>query len=60
VLVARYTERQRTSKFELDDEDKKLIEKWQLVLNEAKRLKPDFTNGDFIKLKKNLGTEEEM
>ena len=42
------------AKFELDEEDKKLIEKWQLVLNEAKRLKPDFTKCGLYQIEEEL------
>lgn len=42
------------AKFELDDEDKKLIAKWQLVLNEAKRLKPDFTKWGLYQIEEEL------
>ena len=42
------------AKFELDDEDKKLIEKWQLVLNEAKRLKPDFEKWGLYQIEEEL------
>lgn len=42
------------AKFELDDEDKKLIAKWQLVLNEAKRLKPDFKKCGLYQIEEEL------
>ena len=42
------------AKFELDEEDKKLIEKWQLVLNEAKRLKPDFEKWGLYQIEEEL------
>ena len=42
------------AKFELDDEDKKLIEKWQLVLNEARRLKPDFIKWGLYQIEEEL------
>ena len=42
------------AKFELDEEDKKLIAKWQLVLNEAKRLKPDFEKWGLYQIEEEL------
>ena len=42
------------AKFELDEEDKKLIAKWQLVLNEAQRLKPDFEKWGLYQIEEEL------
>ncbi len=41
-------------KFELDEEDKKLIEKWKLVLNEAKRLKQDIEKYGLYQIEEEL------
>ena len=42
------------AKFELDNEDKKLISKWQLVLDEARRLKPDFEKWGLYQIEEEL------
>ena len=42
------------AKFELDNEDKKLIEKWELVLKEAERLKPDFEKWGLYQIEEEL------